>query len=87
EKLKQGMLKALEKRPVTLEQIDTTINSIESELRKLKSKEIPSKLIGEKTISKLKKLDKIAYLRFASVYKSFKDIKDFEKEVRELKKK
>ena len=86
EKLKLGIIKALEKRPVTLEKIESTIQQLESELRRLKQKEIPSKLLGEKVIRKLRKLDKVAYLRFASVYKSFSDIKDFEKEVRELKK-
>ena len=87
EKLKQGIIKACEKLPVTLEEIEKAVASIESEIRRLKGKEIKSKAIGEKVISKLKKLDKVAYVRFASVYKSFKDIKDFEKEVKELKKK
>lgn len=86
EKLKLGIIKALEKRPVTLEKIESTIQQLESELRRLKQKEIPSRLIGEKVIRKLKQLDKVAYVRFASVYKSFSDIKDFEKEVKELKK-
>jgi len=87
EKLKQGLIKALEKRPVTLEQIDASINAIEAELRRLKSKEVQSKLLGEKVIKKLKQLDDVAYIRFASVYKSFSHPKDFEKEIRELKKK
>ncbi|HLC63489.1 MAG TPA: transcriptional regulator NrdR [Candidatus Nanoarchaeia archaeon] len=87
EKLKQGLIKALEKRPVTIEQIDAAVNAIESELRKLKSKEVTSRLLGEKVIKKLKQLDDIAYIRFVSVYKSFSDPKDFEKEIKELKKK
>ena len=85
DKLKQGMLKACEKRPVSEEQIEQVVNKIESELRRLKTKEIPSKSLGEKVIKKLKSLDEVAYLRFASVYKSFEDIKDFEKEVKALK--
>ena len=63
------------------------MDKLESELRKLKSKEIPSKIIGEKVIQGLKKLDKIAYIRFASVYRSFADITDFQKELKELIKK
>jgi transcriptional repressor NrdR len=87
EKLKRGILKACEKRPVAYEQIDEIVNKIEAELRKLKSKEIPSSVIGEKVILKLKKLDKIAYIRFASVYRSFADVTDFEKELKDLIKK
>ena len=87
EKLKKGIIKACEKRPVSYEQIDNFVNKLEAELRKLKSKEIPSKAIGEKIINGLKKLDKIAYIRFASVYRSFADVTDFQKELKELIKK
>ena len=87
EKLKRGILKACEKRPISYEQVDEIINKVESELRKLKSKEVPSSVIGEKVVSKLKKLDKIAYIRFASVYRSFTDVTDFEKELKDLVKK
>ncbi len=87
EKIKRGVVKACEKRPISYEQIDELVNSIEAELRKLKTKEVSSSLIGEKIVSKLKKLDKIAYIRFASVYRSFADITDFEKELKELVKK
>lgn len=86
EKIRSGVLKACEKRPVTLEQIDKLIDNIEIDLRKLKSIEIKSEKIGEKVISALKKLDKVAYLRFASVYRGFEDVKDFEKEIKEIKK-
>lgn len=86
EKIRNGILRACEKRPVTLEQIDSIVDSIESDLRKLKSIEIKSEKIGEKVTSALKKLDKVAYIRFASVYRSFGDIKDFEKEIKEIKK-
>ncbi|MEK6835237.1 MAG: transcriptional regulator NrdR [Nanoarchaeota archaeon] len=87
EKLKRGILKACEKRPISYEQIDDLTNKIEAELRKLNSKEVSSAVIGEKVASKLKKLDKIAYIRFASVYRSFADVTDFEKELKELMKK
>ncbi len=87
EKLKRGIIKACEKRPVSYEQIDDFVDRLEAELRKLKSKEIPSKIIGEKIINGLKKLDKIAYIRFASIYRNFADITDFQKELKELVKK
>ncbi|MBS3151654.1 transcriptional regulator NrdR [Candidatus Woesearchaeota archaeon] len=86
EKIRKGVLRACEKRPVTLEQIDIIVSRIESDLRKLKTTEIKSEKIGEKVINALKKLDKVAYIRFASVYRSFKDVKDFEKEIKEIKK-
>ena len=87
EKIKRGILKACEKRPVSCEQVDDIVNKVEAELRKLKSKEVASSVIGEKIVSKLKKLDKIAYIRFASVYRSFADVTDFEKELKNLVKK
>ena len=87
EKLKRGIIKACEKRPVSYEQIETFVDKLEAELRKMKTKEVPSKIIGEKVASGLKKLDKIAYIRFASVYRSFADVTDFQKELKELVKK
>ena len=86
EKIRKGIIKACEKRPITLEQIDKVVDTIEGDLRKLKSNEIKSEQIGKKVIGALKKLDNVAYLRFASVYRSFKDVKDFEKEIKEIKK-
>lgn len=85
EKLKKGILKACEKRPISIEKIDNTVNDIEIRLRSLKGKEVRSKIIGEFVMKALKKLDKVAYIRFASVYREFKDIKDFEKELKEIK--
>ena len=87
EKLKRGIIKACEKRPVSYEQIEALMDKLEAELRKLKSKEVPSKLLGEKVMNGLKKLDKIAYIRFASVYRSFADVTDFQKELKDLIKK
>ena len=85
EKIKSGILKACEKRPITEGQVDKIVDDIERRVRRYKSTCIKSSLIGAMVIKKLKILDKIAYLRFASVYKSFKDTKDFEKELKALK--
>ncbi len=83
-KLMTGMLKATEKRPVTMDQIEKAVDEIERELRKRDSIEIPSKVMGELVMEKLKKLDEVAYIRFASVYRSFDDLETFEKEVKSL---
>ena len=85
EKLKSGMMRACEKRDVSVEKIDQAINEIENSLRNEDKTEIPSRLIGELVIKKLKKLDKVAYIRFASIYKDFEDVKDFEKEIKSIK--
>lgn len=86
EKLRVGILKACEKRPVETEQIDKVINDIERRLRnKIKGKEVGSEVIGEEIMKSLKKLDTVAYIRFASVYKDFKDVKDFKKVMGEVK--
>lgn len=86
EKLREGILKACEKRPVETEQIDNMINNIERRLRnKIKGKEVESKMIGEEVMKTLKKLDKVAYIRFASVYRDFKDVKDFKLAMKEVK--
>jgi len=85
EKLRAGMMKALEKRPVSQEKINQAVDEIEKTVRK-EDKEIPSSLIGELVMKKLKQLDKVAYIRFASIYKEFKDAKDFEKEIKTIKK-
>lgn len=83
-KLMTGMLKATEKRPVTMDQIEKAVDEIERELRKRDSIEIPSKIMGEFVMDKLKKLDEVAYIRFASVYRSFDNLETFEKEVKSL---
>lgn len=85
EKLRRGLLKACQKRPISLEKIDDIVCKIECKLRKYKKKEIKSDVLGEFVINYLKKLDKIAYIRFASVYRSFEDPKDFEKEIKKLR--
>ena len=86
EKLKSGIVKACQKRPISYETIEKVINEIESELRKKSKTEVTSKEVGELVMRKLKKLDHIAYIRFASVYREFKDISSFEKELKSLKK-
>ena len=83
-KLLVGLQRACEKRPVSMATIEETVDEIEQTLRKLKTTEVPSKSIGEKVIKRLKALDKVAYIRFASVYRSFEDVESFEKEVQSL---
>ena len=83
-KLMTGMLKATEKRPVTMDQIEKAVDEIEMELRKRESIEIPSADMGDIVLKRLKKLDELAYIRFASVYRSFDDLETFEKEVKSL---
>ena len=85
EKILAGMTKACEKRPVPQEKINAAVDQIENEIRKMGS-EIPSRKIGELVMKNLKRIDKVAYIRFASVYRSFDDIKYFEQEVKQLKK-
>jgi len=84
DKLLKGIIKACEKRPISIEKIEKLADEVESELMKEKDIEIPSKLIGKIVMEKLKKLDKVAYIRFASVYREFKDVGEFVKEVKKL---
>lgn len=79
-----GMIRACQKRPVTLEQIEKIAEEIEIELNNTLEKEIESFKIGDIVIQKLKALDKIAYVRFASVYREFKDISEFKKELNKM---
>lgn len=83
-KIKNGVLKALEKRSVTHEEIEKMINSIEEKIRRSGSEEIKTSTIGEYVMDSLKNLDHVAYIRFASVYRSFADLSSFEKEVKNL---
>ena len=84
DKLKSGLTKACQKRPVSAEQIGQMVNSIEQEMRAGGEEEIPSAKIGELVMAKLKSVDKVAYIRFASVYKEFDDVKEFEREARKV---
>ena len=84
DKLEDGINKAFEKRPISKEKIEKMINEIEEQLRKKGKKEIKSSTLGEIIMKKMKKLDNVAYIRFASVYRNFQDVKDFKKEIRGL---
>ena len=86
EKLKRGLLRACNKRPVSIEQIDDIIDRVEAQLRNLDTKEIKSSIVGDKITKELKKLDQVAYIRFASVYRSFADVTDFQRELKTLMK-
>lgn len=83
EKVRKGIERACEKRPVGHEKIDKMIANVEDRLRKM-GKEVKTGVIGELVSKELKKVDKVAYIRFASVYREFKDIGDFKKEIKEL---
>jgi transcriptional repressor NrdR len=84
DKLKRGIVRASGKTTVKAEDIDRIVDEVERELIGGDSTEVPSKKIGELVAKRLKKLDKLAYIRFASVFKQFVDIEDFEKEVKKL---
>jgi transcriptional repressor NrdR len=79
EKIKGGILRAVEKRPVSMSEINKVVEEIERELKSQEEEEVSSQLIGKLVLNKLKEIDKVAWLRFASVYLEFDDIKDFEK--------
>ena len=83
-KLFNGMLRACEKRPVSIEQIDRTVSEIEAELQNSLDREVTSVHIGELVMDKLKDIDEVAYVRFASVYRQFKDINTFMSELKKL---
>ncbi|MDF1690083.1 MAG: transcriptional regulator NrdR [Cycloclasticus sp.] len=86
EKLSAGVLRALEKRPVNSEDIDAALSRIKKRLLSLGEREIPSMKIGELVMEELERLDHVAYVRFASVYKSFEDIKAFREVIDALEK-
>ncbi len=83
-KVKKGIVRACEKRPVTMEQIETAVSEIEQQLLASMRSEIPSTEVGELVMDKLKSLDEVAYVRFASVYRQFKDITTFRDELNKL---
>lgn len=85
EKIKRGVVKACEKRSVSAEDIEKMIFNVEEKLRG-NGKDIKSSVIGELVSEELKKVDKVAYIRFASVYKEFNDVSDFKKEIKEIEK-
>lgn len=84
DKLQRGIIKSCEKTLVGIEDIDKIVDEVEKELRGFDSVEVESKKIGQLVASRLKKIDKIAYIRFASVFRRFVDVEDFEKELQKL---
>ena len=83
-KILQGVRAACSKRPVSVEQIDAIAEAIERELQEASEREVPTTLVGEKVMDRLRELDQVAYVRFASVYWKFRDINDFAQEVAKL---
>ncbi len=83
-KIQTGLKKACEKRPISLEMLEKTVEEIEKDLQEKGLKEIPSTVIGEEVMDRLHKLDEVAYVRFASVYRSFKDISEFMAELKDI---
>ncbi len=83
-KLRAGLLRALEKRPVDTEEVETSINRILHELRSTGEREVPSRLVGEAVMKELKTVDVVAYVRFASVYRDFQDVSEFQDEISKL---
>ena len=84
DKLRAGLQRALEKRPVSIEKIEVAISEIKHFLQVTGEREIPSKTIGEEVMRQLRELDAVAYVRFASVYRSFEDISEFQAELNKL---
>ncbi len=84
DKLRAGLQRALEKRPVSTEKVEQCILSLKSELRATGEREVSSQFLGNLIMNALKELDKVAYVRFASVYRSFEDIREFGEEIAKL---
>ena len=84
DKMRNGLMRALEKRPVSVEQVELSINKVKSQLRATGEREIASEMLGNFIMDQLKELDKVAYVRFASVYRSFEDIREFGEEIARL---
>ena len=82
EKLKRGILRAIEKRPVSLELVDDIVEEVEREMLRREKEEISSQAIGKAVLNRLRKIDKVAWLRFASVYLQFEDLVDFQKAIK-----
>ena len=86
QKLRNGLLRALEKRPVSVERIEEAVNSVKHYLQALGEREVKSLVVGERVMEELRALDGVAYVRFASVYRSFQDISEFRQELDRLEK-
>ena len=83
-KVVEGILKACEKRPISINQIDNFVTELEKEIQEKGEREIPSQFIGERVMEQLRDWDDVAYVRFASVYKQFKDLSEFMEQLQEL---
>ncbi len=86
EKLQAGMLRAVEKRPVSMDEIEQALSKIKSTLRATGEREVPSEMIGNLMMEQLMSLDKVAYIRFASVYRAFEDVSEFGEAIAKLQK-
>jgi transcriptional repressor NrdR len=86
-KLKSGIKRAVEKRPVSVEAVEESISNIQSQLRALGEREVKASVIGEMVMEALRKLDQVAFVRFASVYRRFKDVSEFREEIERLESK
>ncbi|REL27933.1 transcriptional regulator NrdR [Thalassotalea euphylliae] len=84
DKMRSGLQRALEKRPVSIEKIELSVNKVKSQLRATGERELGSEMLGNLIMEQLKELDKVAYIRFASVYRSFEDIREFGEEIARL---
>ena len=85
DKIRQGMMKALEKRPISTASLDSAIHRMIHKIRTLGEQEIESQYLGELAMNELREIDAVAYVRFASIYRSFQDIDAFNKEIEKLK--
>jgi transcriptional repressor NrdR len=83
-KILSGLKKACEKRPISMEMLERTVEEIEKSLQEKGLKELPSTMVGEEVMERLHKLDEVAYVRFASVYRSFRDINEFMSELKDI---
>ena len=86
DKLRSGLLRSLEKRPVDLEQTEAALDRIKYRLRATGEREVPTRDVGELVMDELRELDDVAYVRFASVYRSFQDVNEFRKEIEAMDK-
>lgn len=85
DKIKRGILRACEKRPISMLQVEQMVDEIEEKLKQISGNEIKAQVIGQMVINRLKKLDEVAYVRFASVYRHFEDVGSFLKEIDRIK--
>lgn len=83
-KIRSGVMKACEKRPISMEAIEKLVDNVEQDCQEFQGEEVPSTVVGEKVMNELKALDGVAYVRFASVYRQFRDVSEFIAELKDL---